>query len=229
MLTTIPDVVFFVAPPMAAHDKWDVLVQLAAPLGALIIFFGTTWFTIWQAQKSRAEDRVRDREIATYAREKDREARHLDMKRDVLLDAAPALMEAYIGLVKINDQRFPVSNASGLLAGAVKPMARMQAVASSETLTAAAELMGQLAESMLELVDVRVVGIEGREATQAEQMQAFHEVQKKVLPLYARFLKRARSEVGLDFDEDAFIADATAAADRQYAIGQRILSQFDGG
>ncbi|WP_250634192.1 hypothetical protein [Pinirhizobacter soli] len=229
-----PEFVFFVAPPSAAATEWWVpLVQLASPLGALIIFFLGTWFANWQSERTRARDdertraeyednRQRDRDAFEQAKARDRDTRRLDMKRDALLKAAPAIASAYLVLGKLGDDNIPDNAIKSAFARAQRPVALLQVVASDETLAAAARLMTEVGLWYVRLYFLRLRA-QTENISPATRLSEFVAAAENVAPLWADFLALARAELDLEFDRDAFLNSILKANREQIALGNSII------
>lgn len=147
---------------------------------------------------------------AYLGRWSDRDKRARDMKRDVLLEVAPAIQKVYVSLAEMTSPLIPVDKITEKLAGAFEAVAKLQAVANDETLEAARKLMTLLGSIMLRMMARRVEVGTDLEAT--KQLITFWRKETENYPgLIADFASKARSEIPLPLNKSRFLAGIEAS------------------
>lgn len=126
------------------------------------------------------------------------------MKRDVFLEVAPAIQRVYASLAEMASPLTSVEKIAEKWTGAFGAVAKLQAVANDETLEAARKLMTSLGSIMLRMMAKRAEVGTDLEAT--KQLIAFWRQETEGYPaLIADFASKARSEIPLPLDKNAFL------------------------
>ena len=138
---------------------------------------------------------------AWFNRRNDRDKRARDMKRDVLLEVAPAIQRLYASLGELTNPSARIDGFAEKLASTFGAVAKLQAVASDETLEAARRLMTALGTIMMRLMAKRVEV--GTDLEAAKQLVELWRKEVDVIPeLLADFSAMARSEIPLPINRE---------------------------
>jgi len=158
-------------------------------------------------------------------RRNDRDKRARDMKRDVFLEVAPAIQRVYASLAEMASPLTSVEKIAEKLTGAFGAVAKLQAVANDETLEAARKLMTSLGSIMLRMMAKRAEVGTDLEAT--KQLIAFWRQETEGYPaLIADFASKARSEIPLPLDKNAFLDGIELSNKAMFAEMDNLFESF---
>jgi hypothetical protein len=200
--------------PKSGHDLLDYLTALLPTLGALAIFYFTTRTNAKLARKQRKgeydrllrtleSERQRDRDAQKHDRDRDRIAWEMNTKREVMLEAAPALQRHYRALALYGDEAQTIrSIRDGLEAGA-DGIVKLQVIGNDVTLKAAQEYMMSIGVLQVRLMKARVEA-ERSGRPVAEVTLVWMKEVGSLIPLMAALLEATRAELGLKFDRKGF-------------------------
>lgn len=139
---------------------------------------------------------------AYFNRRSDRDKRARDMKRDVLLEVAPAIQRLYASLGELTNPSARIDAFAERLTSTLGAVAKLQAVAKDETLEAARKLMTALGTIMIRLMAKRVEV--GTDLEAMNQLVHFWREEIGIVPdLLADFTTKARGEIPLPIDRES--------------------------
>ncbi len=145
-------------------------------------------------------------------RRNDYDKRARDMKRDVLLEVAPAIQRLYASLAELTNPLAPIDVFSQRVTDTSVAVAKLQAVASDETLEAARKLTAALGTIIIRMMAKRVEVGTDLEAT--KQLISFWRAEIDVIPsLLADFSAKARGEIPLPINRE-MLSDGFKASNR---------------
>lgn len=194
-----PDVTITVGHA-ASPDHTVIWTVVLTQLVAIAIFITQAWFNRWS----------------------DRDKRARDMKRDVLLEVAPAIQRLYVSLGELFNPSTPIDAFAERLGNTWGSVAKLQAVASDETLEAARRLVTALGTIMMRLMTKRVQV--GTDLEAAKQLIGLWHEEVSVIPdLFADFLAKARGEIPLPVDKDLLNNGFKASSATMYAEMEKLL------
>lgn len=136
-------------------------------------------------------------------RKLDQERRTRDMKRDVLLEVAPALQALYASLAEMTNPLSPIDQVMSRHGSAYATVAKLQAVADDATLESARKLMTLLGKVMLRLMAKRAEVGTDLQAT-GELINFWRSEMEDYPKLLADFATRVRSEIPLPLNSEMF-------------------------
>jgi hypothetical protein len=184
----------------ASPDHTLVWAVVIPQLVAIAIFIGQAWFN--------------------HRRDRDKRAR--DMKRDVLLEVAPALQRLYASLGELINPSARIDAFAERLTSTSGAVAKLQAVASDETLEAARKLMTALGTIMMRLMAKRVEV--GTDLEAAKQLVELWRKEIDVIPdLLADFSAKARSEIPLPIDKKLLRDGFKASGETMFEEMENVL------
>lgn len=193
----------------ASLDRTVIWTVVVTQLVAIAIFIAQAWFN----------------------RRNDRDKRARDMKRDVLLEVAPAIQRLYASLGELTNPSARIDGFAERLTSTFGAVAKLQAVASDETLEAARKLMTALGTIMMRLMAKRVEV--GTDLEAAKQLVELWRKEMDVIPdLLADFSTKARSEIPLPIDKkllrDGFKASSTTMFEEMENVLRALTEQQNG-
>lgn len=194
-----PDVTITVGRAVSPDHTviWTVVIT---QLVAIAIFIAQAWFN----------------------RRSDRDKRARDMKRDVLLEVAPAIQHLYASLGELTNPSTRIGTFVERLARTSGAVAKLQAVASDETLEAARKLMTALGTIMMRLMAKRVEV--GTDLEAAKQLVGLWRKEIDVIPdLLADFTAKARSEIPLPIDMELLSGGIKASSQAMFTEMENVL------
>lgn len=184
----------------ASPDHTVIWTVVITQLVAIAIFIAQAWFN----------------------RRSDRDKRARDMKRDVLLEVAPAIQRLYASLGELTNPSARIDTFVERLASATGVVAKLQAVASDETLEAARKLMTALGTIMMRLMAKRVEV--GTDLEAAKQLVWLWRKEVEVVPdLIADFSAKARSEIPLPIDKELLSDGIKASSQMMFTEMENVL------
>jgi len=184
----------------ASPDHTVIWTVVITQLVAIAIFIAQAWFN----------------------RRSDRDKRVRDMKRDVLLEVAPAVQRLYSSLGELINPSVPIDAFAQRLRDTWGAIAKLQAVANDETLEAARRLVTALGTIVMHLMVKRVeVGTDLEAAKQL--IELWHREVDVIPDLFADFSAKARSEIPLPIDKE-LLGDGIKESNRvMFAEMQNLL------
>lgn len=194
-----PDVTITVGHAMSPDHTviWTVVIT---QLVAIAIFIAQAWFN----------------------RRSDRDKRVRDMKRDVLLEVAPAIQRLYASLGELTNPSARIDGFAERLTSTFGAVAKLQAVASDETLEAARKLMTALGTIMMRLMAKRVEV--GTDLEAAKQLVELWRKEIEAIPdLLADFSAKARSEIPLPVDRELLSGGIKASNQAMFTEMENVL------
>lgn len=184
----------------ASPDHTLVWAVVIPQLVAIAIFIGQAWFN--------------------HRRDRDRRAR--DMKRDVLLEVAPAIQRIYASLGELINPSARIDAFAERLTSTSGAVAKLQAVASDETLEAARKLMTAFGTIMIRLMAKRVEV--GTDLEAMNQLVHFWHEEIAIVPdLLADFTTKARGEIPLPIDRESLTNGFKASNQTMFAEMENLL------
>jgi len=194
-----PDVTITVGRAVSP-DRTVIWTVVITQLVAIAIFIAQAWFS----------------------RRSDRDKRARDMKRDVLLEVAPAVQRLYSSLGELTNPSARLDTFAERLTSTFGAVAKLQAVASDETLEAARKLMTALGTIMIRLMAKRVEV--GTDLEAMNQLVRFWHEEIAVIPDFlADFTANARGEIPLPIDRESLASGFKASNQMMFAEMENLL------
>lgn len=196
---------------------WTVLIT---QIVALLIFY------LSQREVRRKEQR----EVESH-HEKERETLRLNMKREVFLEIAPAIQNNYLALSSFANLGQSLSDVQGkisdTLARSVGAIAKLQAVASDETIEAARQVLTLLGGIYVRLLAARIKLGERKDAEALREMAYLWAQEVSAFPpLMSSLIYLARKELHLPFDKNKFEAGAKDSNTKMFEALDKLISSF---
>lgn len=206
------------SPPDSNHGLFDVLIASIAPAASLLIFlFGTLWtarvnrkqrMVDLQDERARRDtELLRDQKLREAERDRDRASYHLNMKRDVFLEASPAIAQAYQSLALFFDEKNSADHIASQFNPVRTAMSKVMTVASDQTLGAAQSLMLELSRWHIRMLKERLVSAKKDPKQKLLGQIALWRGAISAIPAkMADYIQASRNEIFLDFDRATFLA-----------------------
>jgi hypothetical protein len=148
------------------------------------------------------------------------------MKRDVLLEVAPAIQRFYASLGELINPSTRIDAFGERLTSTLGAVAKLQAVASDETLEAARKLMTTLGTIMVRLMAKRVEV--GTDLEAAKQLLHFWHSEVRVVPdILADFITKARGEIPLPIDRESLSNGFKSSNQTMFTEMENLLRVLD--
>jgi hypothetical protein len=204
------------AAPSAPSSLWTILAILVPQAVTVGIFYKGLREARRKDRKARKQERQRDRQAIADHREKERESMRLNLKREVLLEVAPAIQRNFISLATAMELHLEISQVTTKirrdLDKSINAISKLQMVASSETLEAARQLQTYMGLAFLRLLKKRLGLGDRRDFGAFQEISAAWKEEVVAYPkLLVDFVALARQELHLPFDRQQFLSGVVEA------------------
>lgn len=155
-----------------------------------------------------------------------RQEYHRNLKREVILEAVVATQSAFRCLSLLLSPNNDPADVGDQYADSARSMAKLQAVATDNTLQAAGRLMGMVSPALAEMTLIRVK-FERREASEMELINCWKEAANNYLPLWTDFVEAARKELGFTLDREGFMRWASVVNQSTLRVFDRMVREYE--